>query len=185
MRKIERVDEQPRVQGFPPGPGSQKSSQLGLNLPSLLCGLFLERAERVEIALRLKDRFDRGCAEGTDQLDLQVRLADVEAELLHVSAIQGGAEAGPFECAPEVLLVARVAQACEPDLGRARSRELEVPADALRAADRHDADAFGIEASASTQRERFERTLVAHALDEDDRSDIVGSSEHRVIQPCT
>jgi hypothetical protein len=50
----------------------------------------------------------------------------------------------------------------------------------LRAADRHDAHAFGVEASASTQRERFQRPLVTHALDEDDSFDIVSTAEHRL-----
>ena len=99
-------------------------------------------------------------AEAADQLVLEVGVADVEA------GRQVRAEAGPLEDEPDVVRLARVAQAGEPDaLG---DEHLEEAPDVPRASDRDDGDPLGREVAAAPGGERLDRELVAHALDEDD-----------------
>ena len=78
------------------------------------------------------------------------------------------AEPGALEPAAELSLLAGVAQARERQAEAARSVAVEVTADRLRTADRHDGDALAREVAAVTLGERLERDAVADALDEDD-----------------
>ena len=103
----------------------------------------------------------RGHAERADELVLEVRDADVEAELLHPGAGEVRAEARPLEAAAEVSLLSRVAEACNPDAEALRAEPLQVPADRLRTAHGHDRDALGQEISAPARGQGFERPLVA------------------------
>jgi len=93
-------------------------------------------------------------AEGSDELRLEIGLADVEARL----------QAGSLEGPPEVGLLARIAEARDSEALKA----LEEPADRLRAAHRDDLDPFGREVAAAALRERFQCDPVAGALDQHD-----------------
>ena len=124
-------------------------------------GLILEGPEASELALGLDDLLDAGSAEAADQLVLEVGVADVEAGLREVRA-----EARPLDGEPEVVLLAGVAQARDPDaLGK---ELLEEAPDIPGASDRDDRDTLGREVAAAPDGERLDRELVAHAFDEDD-----------------
>ena len=112
---------------------------------------------------------DRG-TRGADQLVLEVGVADEETEPFHVGGAEVRAEAGPLERASEVAHLGRVAEAREDDVGTARPEQVQEATDVLGPADRHDRDALGDQVPAPATRERLERELVAHALDEDDRA---------------
>lgn len=71
--------------------------------------------------MSLNDFFDRGGAQGADQLVLQVGGAHVEAERCHIVTGQAGAETGPLESAPEVAFLGGVTQASEPDVEPVRA----------------------------------------------------------------
>ena len=103
-----------------------------------------------------------------DQLVLQVCNAHVEAQPLHLGACEVGAEAGPLEPAPEVALLSGITEAGDLDVEAVRAEPVQKPADGLRASDRHDRNALGLEISATALGERLERALVAGPFDEHD-----------------
>jgi hypothetical protein len=79
--------------------------------------------------LRVDDLLDGRGAEGADQLVLQVCDAHVEAESFHVGAGEVGAEAGPLEGAPELVLLSDVAEPRQLDVvprGPSSSRKLPI-----------------------------------------------------------
>ena len=81
----------------------------------------------------MNDFLDRGGSERADQLVLQVGVADVEPERLHIRAIEVRAEPRSFQAAPEVALFARVAQPGDALAWRDRTQRA---ADRLSTADR-------------------------------------------------
>ena len=118
--------------------------------------------------LRLDDLL-HGCGtEGADQLVLEVCLAHVEAQPFHVAAREVGAEPGTLEPAAEVAFLSRVAETGELHVEPLRAESMQEPPDRLRASDRHDGDALGVEVPAAPHGERFDRALVAEPLDEHD-----------------
>jgi hypothetical protein len=130
--------------------------------------LFLEGAERANLAFGGDDLFHGGGAGGADQLILEVGDADVETEPLHVHPGEVRAEAGPLESVPEVALLALVAETRQPEVETARAEPLEEASDRLRTAHRDDGDAVRGEIPAAALGQRFERELVADPFDEDD-----------------
>ena len=104
-REIERIDEQRRPADLPRAATAQEASKLLLGGSPSPGRLLLHRAEGSEPSLRLDDALDRRGSEGADQLVLQIRVADVEPECLHVGAREVGAEVGPLEGASEVALL--------------------------------------------------------------------------------
>src|SRR5205814_819909 len=139
--------------------------QLLLDRPPTPRGLLLERAERAQLALRLDDLLHGPSAQGSNQLVLQVDDADIEAEPLH---------AGPVEGAPELALLACVAQPRQRHVQPARAEAVEEPADALGTAHRHDRDTLALEVPAAALGERPERDLVARPFDEHDCARVPG-----------
>ncbi len=83
--------------------------------------------------------------------------------------VEVGAEAGPLEPAPEVPLLAGVVEAGQPEVETLRAEPIQEPSDGLRAADRDDGDALGVEIPALPLRESLERSLVAEPFDQHDR----------------
>ena len=67
--------------------------------------------------MRVHDRFHGSRPKGTDQLVLQVCVANEETHGLHVSAGEVGTEACPLETAPEVAFLSGVAEPRHPDVG--------------------------------------------------------------------
>ena len=134
-----------------------------------LRGLVLEGAEGGELTLGGDDPPDGLDAERPDQLVLEVRLADVEAEPLHARSREVGAEPGPFETAPEPGLLTGVAEAGEPEVEAGRAVVVEEPPDRRGTADGHDGDALRGEVPAPAPGERLDGELIADALDEHDR----------------
>jgi lipoyl(octanoyl) transferase len=131
--------------------------------------LLLERAERADVSLRLDDSLDAVGSEGADQLVLQIRVAHVEAEALHVRPVEVAAEPRVLERSPEVTLLGRVAESCQPDTAPPRAELVDEAPDRLGAADRHDGDTLGGKVATPPLGEGFEREPVADPLDEDDR----------------
>ena len=134
-----------------------------------------------ELALRFGDPFHGVGAERADQLVLEVRIADVEAEALHVGPREVGAEPGPLETASEVALLGRVAEPCEPDVQPLRAEPPQEPADRLRTADRHDGNALGTEIPASSLGECLHCRLIADSFHEHDRAHVGPDREHSLV----
>ena len=107
-REVERLDEQPCVADLAI---RHEAAQLLLEGARAVGLLLLVRAERAQLAVRLEDRLDQGRAERADELVLEVELAHVETERLHARASQVGAEPRSLEAAPELALLAGVAEA--------------------------------------------------------------------------
>ncbi len=130
----------------------------------------LERAEGLQVALRLGDPFDGSGAVGADQLILEVLDADEEPQLLHVTAGEVRAQARVLETAPEVVFLLHVAEARQLEFLAAGAVQLEVAPDRLGASHRHDGNSFRFEVASLPLGERLDRVSVADSLDEDHRS---------------
>src|SRR5204863_2295042 len=113
--EVERLDEQLRVAGLPPAAASEPPAQLLFDRPSLPLRLLLQSSERPQVSLRVCDLLDGCGADGADELRLQVRLADVEPEPLHLRPAERGPEAGALQRAPELEFFAGVAEAGDRD----------------------------------------------------------------------
>ena len=170
--EIQRVDEQPGVSDLPAAPAAHESPELIVGGSSQPRRLLLEGAERSELALLLDDAFHGGGAERPDQLILQILHAHVEPERLHVGAGETGAEAGPLEAALEVTLLGRVTEACQPDAEPPWTESIQEAPDVLRASDRCDGDALGVEIPVPALGQRFEREPIADPLNEHNRPDV-------------
>ena len=168
VREIEGVDEQACVSDLPAAAAAHPAPKLLLRSPSLPCRLLLKSAERSKVPLGLSDPLHGVGAERADQLVLQICNAHVEAEPLHVDACQVGAETGSLETAAEVTLLTRIAEASQPDVEPIWAELGQEPPDGLRASDRHDGNALGVEVAATTIGERFQCVLVANPFDEHD-----------------
>ena len=129
----------------------------------------MQAPEGAEVPLGFDDAFDRGDAKRADQLFLEIRDAHVEAQPLQLRAIEVGAEACPLEPASEVPLLAGVVEAGQPEVETLPAEPIQEPSDGLRAADRDDRDALGVEIPALPLRESLERSLVAEPFDQHDR----------------
>ena len=70
--------------------------------------------------------------------------------------------------AAEVAFLSLVAEARQLHVESLRAESMQEPPDRLRAPDRHDGDALGVEVAAAALGERFERALVAEPFDEHD-----------------
>jgi hypothetical protein len=166
--EIERLDEQASVADLPSAAAAHEPAKLLLLFPSSPLGLLLESAEGSEISLSIDDSFHGVHTESADQLVLQICDAHVEPQPFHVRASEVGAEAGPFETAPELALLADVAETCQPQVEPLWAEPIQEPADGLRTPDRHDGDALGVEIATTACRERFERSLIADPFDQHD-----------------
>ena len=124
-----------------------------------LSGLLAEDVVRASLALELDDGLDRCDTEGSDELALQVGIT-------HEEAVE--TEPGAFERPLEEALLRPVAQPGELDPETLRAHQVEEAADARRAAQRHDADPFGVEVTAPAHGQPLQSSLVADALDQDD-----------------
>ena len=78
--EIERVDEKSRRLDLPAAVRAEEATKLLLGGPSAPRRLLLEGAKRLQVALSGEDLFDRGGAEGADQLVFEVCDAGEEAE---------------------------------------------------------------------------------------------------------
>ena len=132
--------------------------------PVLPGGLLLEGPEGAQVAVSLDHPLDGRRPERADQLVLEILDADVEAEPLKIRTSEVGSEPGPFQAAPEVALLGRVAEAGEPDVESLRPEVIQEPSYRLRAADRDDRDALGVEVPLVPLGKGLDRDLVADAL---------------------
>ena len=169
VREVERLDEKRGVPDLPAAAAAHEPPQLVVGRARAPFRLLLQGLERPELTLALDDRLDARRAEHPDQLVLEVDLADVEPERLHVGPRETRAETCALERAPEVPFLAGVAEAREAQAEPFGAEPLERAADRLGASDREDLDTLGGEVPPAPARERLDRTLVAEPLDEDDR----------------
>ena len=144
--------------------------------------LLLEGAEGSELSLSVDDLLHGSGTESADQLLLQVCVARVETEAFHVGAGEAGAEAGPLETSPEFALLRGVVETCQPNVEPLRAEAAQEPSYGLRAPDRHDGDALGVEIPATAPGERFERALVADPFDEHDRACVDGCRVNMLLR---
>src|SRR4051794_15337629 len=168
LRELERVDQQARVTDFSPAAAAHETAELLAERPTAPLRLLLERPERSEIAVRRDDALHGVAPQSANQFVLEIGLADVEAERLHAFACDLCAEGAALEPAAELAFLAGVAEPRERQTEPTRPVEVERAADRLRAADRHDGDAFGGEVAAAARGQRLERDAVADPFDEDD-----------------
>ena len=170
LGEIERVDEQARVSDLPSAAAAHEAPKLLLDGPPSPRRLLLQDAKRSEVALGGHDPFHGGGTEGADQLVLEVCDAQVETESFHVRASEVGAEAGPLEGAPEVSLLRSVTEARHSDAMPLGAEQIQEASDVRRTTHRDNRDAFSVEVPTTALSERFERDLVAHPFNEDDRA---------------
>ena len=123
--------------------------------------------------MSVDDFFHRCSTKSADQLFLEIRVAHVETQLLHLRTSEVRAEAGPLETAPEVALLCGVVETRQPDVEPLRAESLQELSDRLRTADRHDGNALSVEIPATALGERFDRALVADPFDEHDRGRVL------------
>ena len=181
LAEVERVDEQTRVPDLPAAAAAHEAPKLLLASPSLPRRLFLEGAEGSEVTLGVDDPFHGGGTERANQLVLQICHADVETEPFHVDASEAGAEARPFETAPEVALLCCVAESGEADVEALRAEQVQEASYGLRTADRHDRNALGAKIPATAPSERLERDLVADPFNEHDGTRLDTRVMHRGV----
>jgi hypothetical protein len=131
--------------------------------------LLLERAKRAEVAVRVENVFDGRGAERADQLVLQIRDADEEAQALDVDAREIAPEAGALEPTPNVALLGDVVETGQLSVEPARPERAQEPTDRLRAADRHDGHALCGEVPVTTLGQSLDGDLVADPFDQHDR----------------
>jgi hypothetical protein len=164
--EVESLDEQARVLDLPARAASHEAAKLLLSRASLPLRLLLEGAERADVAVSRENVFDRGDAEGPNQLGLEIGLAHVEAEFFHFGASEIGAQAGALESMSELGLLASVAEAGESHVAGFQIQAIEEPADPVGASDRNDRNTFGLQVLATACGERFDRDFVADSLDD-------------------
>lgn len=168
--EIERLDEEARVADLAPGAAAQEAPQLLLDGSPLPRGLLLEGAERSQVALRVDDLLHGGGAESADQLLLEIGVAHVEAQPLHLVARELGAETGSVESTAEVFHLGGVAETREPEVEPLWAVQIEESSDRLRTADRDDRNTLGLEIPAAALGQRLEGGLVARSFDEYNRA---------------
>jgi ubiquinone/menaquinone biosynthesis C-methylase UbiE len=178
---LERLDEIARVANLPPAAAAHEAPELLGVRPSLPSRLLLEGAEGPELSLGVDDPLHGGGAQGPDQLVFQVGDADVEAEPLHLGAIEVGAESRPLEPPSELALLRGVAKAPQPHVEPVWPETVQELRDRLRAADRHDRDTLGLEVPATPLRKRLESVLVARPFDEHDRVNSLLLVHRRIV----
>ena len=127
-----------------------------------------ERAEGWEIAARLEDRLDPCRSEGSDQLILEVGLADEETEVLEIGWRRTQRLPGPLERAPVVAFLGRVDGPRQRQVGPGGAEPVDRVPDVLRAAHRDDRDTRRSQIVPAPRGEGLEGALVAHVLDEHD-----------------
>ncbi len=114
---VERMRDPVEVERFherrcePDLPVREEAAELLLGRPRAMRGLLLVRPERSQPPVRGEDLLHHGSTEGTNQLVLQIRLAHVKAEPLHVAAAEVATEPGAFESEPDPALLSGVAEA--------------------------------------------------------------------------
>ena len=175
--EIDRLDEYSRVADVPAVRAAQETAQLRFDTPPSPRRLLLESAEGPEVALGVKNLFDRGGTERANELVLEVCDTNEEAQPFHIGPSEVGAEAGSLQASPKHLLLACVTEAREP---RARPRGTEPSQEAshrLRTPDRHDRDLLAIEIATTARSESLKRNLVADPFDEHDRTWIAHSGK--------
>src|SRR5215472_3422892 len=137
-------------------------------MPSSPLGLPLQAPVGAEISLRVDERHDLGGADRADQLVLEIFVADVEAQPLHVRTRLGRADAGSDQTPPDDVLLANVAQARQFQSSSRGTKSHEVTRNPVCTARRQDHHALRIEVPAMPDGKRLDRDLVADALDKDD-----------------
>jgi hypothetical protein len=175
--EVEGVDQQPGVAVLAAAAGAQEAVQQPGQGPLPLGGLALEGPERPELPLALDQPLHGGGAEAADQLVLQVGLAHEEAERGQLGPAEIRAEAGPLQTAPEVDLLAGVAEAGQGQAQPSGTEPLQEPPDAPGPAHRDDDDALGGEVPAAAGGQGLEGDLVAGPLDQHDHAG-VGAGDH-------
>ena len=90
---------------------------------TMLRGLLWKVQKRTKVSVGVEDLFDRRGAEAANQLVLEIVDTDEESQRLHAVAIKIGAETGPLETAPNVVLLAGVAQSRQPDVETERAEQ--------------------------------------------------------------
>ncbi len=146
----------------------EEAAELALDGDAALGRLALEHAERPQLALGCHHILHAAYAQRADQLRLEVLVACVEAEPLHVGPVQGRAQTGPLQRPCDRPLLAGVVERRDAEPGARGPEPLERPAHRLGAADRLDGDAGRGEVEAAALGEREQRVSVALSFDEHD-----------------
>jgi hypothetical protein len=166
--EIQCLDEQARVANLAAGSAAHEAAQLLFPRPAPPGALLLQGAKRSQLTLGGNDLLNHVRAERADQLVLEVLDAHEEAEGLHGGAGETGSETCALEPAPEIVLLARVANSGQLHVEPPRAEPSQERADRLRTAHRQDGDALGFEVAAVPLGECHDCVLVADPFDEDD-----------------
>lgn len=176
---FERLDEQSRVPDLPPSAAAHEAPKLIFFGPPSPGRHLLKRAEAVQVVVGPKDLHDSRGSERTDELLLQVGIADVEAELFHLGTREVAPEPGALESPSEDRLLTGVAETSEPR-GPGGSQLLEKAPDSMRTSQALDAHSTGRKVDAAPLGQRLERDLVALAFHDQNRWHVVGEPAERL-----
>ena len=169
---FERLDEQSRVPDLPPSAAAHEAAKLIFLRPPSPGRHLLKRAEAVQVVVGAKDLHDPRGSERTDELLLQIGIADVEAEPFHLGTREVAPEPGALESPSEDRLLTGVAETCEPR-GPGRGQLFEKGADSMRTSQALDAHSTGRKVDAAPLGQRLDRDLVALALHDQNRAHVV------------
>jgi monovalent cation/hydrogen antiporter len=146
----------------------EEAAKLALGRDAALRRLALEHAERPQLALGGDHVDDAGHTQRADQLRLEILVAGVEVEPLHVVAAEPAPEPRPLQAACDGPLLSGVVERREAQPGAAGPEALDGPAHRLGAAHRLHGDAGRRQVDAAALGEREQRAAVARSFDEHD-----------------
>src|SRR5919108_584361 len=172
LAELERLDEEPCVADLPAAAAAHEATELLLGRSAVPRRLLLEGAEGSEVTVGGDLLLHGGGAEGANQLVLQVCIAHVKAQALHVGVSEAEAEAGPLESAPELTLLRGITEPRQSHVEPPRAVPIQEASDRLRTSHRHNDNPLGLEVPTAALGERFDRDSVAGALNEDHRASV-------------
>jgi hypothetical protein len=172
MIEIEGLDEPSSVVDLAAAARAHETSELLVCRAPMLRWLLLKDSKRTKVSVRLEDLPDHGGAETSNQLILQICVADEEPKRFHTVAIEVGAKTGPLQTAPEIVLLASVAQTRQSDAETKRAEQRNKLSNRPRPSHRHDGNAFSTEIATVPRGERFNGGLIAGSFDEYDGTQV-------------
>ena len=161
---LEFEGEQAGVAELASGARTQEPAQLRGQLPITPGRLFLQTAERTEVAFALDDGFDVRGTEGSDQFILEILDADEEAKTFSV----GGGSANE-----ELLGFVHDAS----HLDSLILKVLDVPSKGLRSPDGYDDRTFRLQISSQTLSQGLQCHEVTDSFDEDHHPSIPSAGQ--------
>jgi hypothetical protein len=170
--EIERIDEEAGVPDLAAPAAAHEPPKLLLDRTAAPFRHLLERSKPMEIVVGAENLFDARGADRTDQLLLEIRLAHVEPELLHIRTGEVRAEARALERPAKHRFLAGIAETREPQAVPAGAELLEEGADAVCASEANDLNVRGGEVDPAPLGQRLDCDLIAYSFNDYGRAQV-------------